>query len=235
MLRGMGKDAESTMITTVIFDLDGLLADTEKLHYKAYGYTFGELGAVLPEEEYRQHWIRKGKGILDYLEEQKLDLDINEVRALKKRHYDELVRSSVQPMPGALGALERLHGEKTLAIATASYLHSAQAVLETLCIEHYFDCVASKGDVTRAKPSPDIFLFAAEQLGVEPGECVVIEDAEKGILAAAAAGMLSIAVPNVHTADNDFSKATLVLESLKELTLETLVQVPLSGQQLKRA
>ncbi len=210
------------MISTVIFDLDGLLADTEKLHCGSYQDVFGELGLTMSDAQYDEHWIRDGKGIDDFISENGLDVDPEIIRPMKASRYDALVRSSVEPMPGALAVLDRLQGQKTLALATASYASSAAAVMETLEIEGYFACIAAKDDVDRVKPFPDIFLFVAEQLGVEPCECVVIEDAEKGILAAAAAGMPSIAVPNVHTQGNDFSKASMVLKSLDELSLETI-------------
>ena len=76
--------------------------------------------------------------------------------------------------------------------------------------------------MTRLKPHPDVFLHVAEQLGVPPAACVVLEDAEKGVVAAHAAGMKVIAVPTIHTRDNDFSKATLVVPSLEHVSLAML-------------
>ena len=82
--------------------------------------------------------------------------------------------------------------------------------------------MATNESVARVKPHPDLFLYVAERLGVTAAECVVLEDAEKGVLAAHAAGMKVIAVPNPHTRDNDFSKATRVVSSLAEVTLPLL-------------
>jgi len=79
--------------------------------------------------------------------------------------------------------------------------------------------------VKRVKPFPDIFLWVVAELEVTPGECLVLEDAEKGIIAADAAGMRSIAVPNIHTRHNDFSRATMILPSLEGLTIETIEQL----------
>jgi beta-phosphoglucomutase-like phosphatase (HAD superfamily) len=90
---------------------------------------------------------------------------------------------------------------------------------------NYFDTIVSGLDVARVKPAPDIFLEAANRLGVDPGECAVLEDAEKGVLAAHAAGMRCVAVPNEYTRDHDFSKATHVCSSLNEVTVKLLQDI----------
>jgi beta-phosphoglucomutase-like phosphatase (HAD superfamily) len=96
------------------------------------------------------------------------------------------------------------------------------AVLQGLDIAHYFQAIVSGLDVARVKPAPDIFLAAARRVGARSSECVVLEDAEKGILAAHEAGMACIAVPNEHTRSHDFSKATRICASLNEITLELI-------------
>jgi HAD superfamily hydrolase (TIGR01509 family) len=208
------------MIKLVIFDLDGLLADTEKLHMKAYMNAFHSMGYNdLTEEIYAEHWIRLGKGIEDFLKEYNLKLNIEEIRKLKAKEYDKLVRSEVQPMPGAIDLLKELSiNNIKMVLATASYLKSAMAVLETLRIEKYFQLIVTKENVIRNKPFPDIFLFAAEKMNVKPESCIVLEDAEKGIIAAHRAGMKSIAVPNKYTKNNDFSKANLKMISLESIS-----------------
>jgi beta-phosphoglucomutase len=206
------------MITTLIFDLDGLLADTEKLHRRAYQDVLAEVGASVSEAEYEEHWIRLGKGISEFIQLHNLSVDVDFIRSRKATRYRELVLSSAEPMPGALETLRTFHGHKTLALATSSYPDAADAVLNRLLIAKYFSCIAAKGEAERAKPFPDIFLRVARTLSVASNECLVVEDSEKGILAAHAARMPSVAVPNVHTVHNDFSKATVVLPSLLDLT-----------------
>lgn len=128
-------------------------------------------------------------------------------------------------MPGARELLDSLKGKKRLALATSSYPRDACNVLDTLKFMDFFSYVATKGNVERVKPYPDIFLHVANEMKAPPEQCVVIEDAEKGILAADAAGMKSIAVPNEHTRSNDFSKATMVLDSLDEINCELIDQL----------
>lgn len=210
------------MITTVIFDLDGLLADTEKLHWRAYHEALKAHGAVLAESEYVEHWVRAGKGIGDWVAQCGLNLDPLALRAHKSKRYLELLATELRPMAGALELLEKLRGKKTLALASSSYRDAVDGVLRGLDIGHYFQAIVSGLDVARVKPAPDIFLAAARQAGAMPSQCLVLEDAEKGVLAARGAGMSCIAVPTEQTHQHDFSQATRICSSLSEVTLELI-------------
>jgi beta-phosphoglucomutase len=210
------------MITTVIFDLDGLLADTEALHCRAYQDALQSEGASLTEADYIEHWVRSGKGIADWVALHSLNVDPLALRVKKSARYLELLASSLRPMDGALELLKVLYGNKMLALASSSYQDAVDGVLEGLNIAHYFKAIVTGLDVPRVKPAPDIFLTAARRVGAVPSECVVIEDAEKGVLAAYQAGMSCIAVPNAHTRHHDFSKASRVCSSLNEITLQSI-------------
>lgn len=205
-----------------IFDLDGLLADTEPLHMRSWQETFVAFGGELESDVYEAFWIRDGKGIAEYLPHAGLDWDLASLYAEKARRYDALVRREARFMPGARDALERLRGRVRLALATSSWRASADAVVDTLGIRERFETIVARDDVARVKPHPDPFLLGAERLGVAPADCVVLEDAEKGVRAAHAAGMRCFAVPNRSTADNDFGLATRVLDSLDALTPDLL-------------
>jgi HAD superfamily hydrolase (TIGR01509 family) len=132
------------------------------------------------------------------------------------------LEASLCPMPGALALIATLHGQKRLGLATSSYRENVELILRRLDLARYFEAVATNESVARVKPHPDLFLHVAERLGATASECVVLEDAEKGVLAARAAGMKVIAVPTPHTRGNDFSKATRVVPSLTEVTLPLL-------------
>ena len=210
------------MITTVIFDLDGLLADTEKLHWRAYQEALRAHGATLTEADYVEHWVRTGKGIGDWVAQHGLNLDPLALRSHKARRYLELLTTDLRPMDGALKLLETLRGKKTLALASSSYRDAVEGVVRGLDIGHYFQVIVTGLDVERVKPAPDIFLAAAQQAGAIPSQCVVFEDAEKGVLAALEARMSCIAVPTEQTRHHDFSQATRVCSSLSEVTLELI-------------
>jgi HAD superfamily hydrolase (TIGR01509 family) len=206
----------------VIFDLDDLLSDTESLHCRAYQVVLRRHGLEVSDEQYHDFWIRRGLGIADFLESHGHTLDPVSLRRAKMAEYRTLVETCCEPMPGALELLQRLHGRTTLGLASSAYADAVQTVLAKLGIADCFSCIVTGDQVQRIKPFPDIFLEAARRLEVEPEECVVIEDAEKGVLAAKAAGMKCIAVPSPRTAGNDFSTADLVLPSLEHVTVEMI-------------
>ena len=210
------------MIPAIIFDLDGLLADTECLHCRAYQQALLEHDVNLLEADYAEHWVRFGKGIADWVTLHSLPLDPDALRLRKAQHYLNLLASALRPMDGAVELLESLHGRTKMALASSSYRDAIDGALAGLGMEQYFDVIVSGLDVAQVKPAPDIFLKAARDLDVEPARCLVLEDAEKGVMAAHLAGMRCIAVPNDYTRHHDFSRATKVCSSLKEITPELL-------------
>ena len=213
------------VISAAIFDLDGLLADTECLHCRAYQLTLSEHGVDLQDAEYAEHWVRYGNGIADWVSLRGLTLDPHALRLRKSSHYIDLLASSLRPMEGALELLDLLHGKLRIALASSSYRDAVEGVISGLGIGRFFEVIVTGLDVEHVKPAPDIFLKAARDLGVPPSECLVLEDAEKGVIAAHRAGMRCIAVPNDYTRHHDFSLATKICASLREVTPEVLQSV----------
>jgi HAD superfamily hydrolase (TIGR01509 family) len=210
------------MVAAVIFDLDGLLADTECLHCRAYQMALSDHSVKLEDGEYAEHWVRLGKGIADWVTMRGLTLDPHALRLRKAKHYLDLLASSLRPMEGALELLEFLSGRTRIALASSSYRDAVDGVLAGLGIGHFFEVIVSGLDVERVKPAPDIFLKAARDLNLDPSHCLVLEDAEKGVIAAHRAGMRCIAVPNQYTRHHDFSKAARICSSLKDITPDLL-------------
>lgn len=223
---------DSNGIDAVIFDLDGLLADTECLHCRAYQMALLEHGVQLEDADYAEHWVRFGKGIVDWVTMQGLKLDPHALRLRKAQHYLDLLASSLRPMDGAMDLLKFFRGKMKTALASSSYRDAIDGVLAGLGIADSFDVIVSGLDVAQVKPAPDIFLKAARRLEVKPSKCLVLEDAEKGVIAAHRAGMRCIVVPNDYTRHHDFSKATTICSSLKEITADFLKR--LDGPPLAR-
>ena len=133
----------TVMITGIIFDLDGLLADTEKLHCRAYQTAMLEQGFDLSEMDYAEHWVRRGDGIVDWVTAHNLAVDPAAVRARKSAHYLELLATCLQPMEGALELLTSLRGKMKIALASSSYRDAVDGVLAGLNIADFFEVIVS--------------------------------------------------------------------------------------------
>lgn len=219
------------MIRALLFDLDGLLTDTERLHMESYQQCFGEVGVEISNDFYTEHWIRRGLNVDAFCALQKLPYAPAVMRDRKKEIYHRLVRERAALMPGARAVLERFDGRMEMALVTSTYRDSAAEVLAAVDVARHFDPVITGNDVVRQKPDPECFLLAAHRLGVMANECLVLEDAEKGIVATHSAGMFSVAVPNSFTANNDFTLATRILTSLDEVTDELLAGLELTRRE----
>lgn len=209
----------------VIFDLDGVLIDSEALQYKAYSEVLRRFGIAVSLEEYAAHWIAAGRGPEYAVRTYGLPMHPDELRALKHPVYHDILRREAALMPGALAALARLQPHFPLALATNSNRQDVSFVLEQFALRGFFTAVVTREDYQHAKPYPDAFIAAATQLGMAPGRCVVVEDAYRGVLAARRAGAAVVAVPNRFTLSNDFSLAAVVLPSLDALTIEVVDQL----------
>jgi beta-phosphoglucomutase len=136
-------------------------------------------------------------------------------RDAKRPVFGKLLASDVRPFAGVPELIGRLHGEFRLAVASSSWRESIEIVVSAMGLAHCFGALVGKQDVERHKPDPQVFLLAAERLGVEPSACTVIEDSDLGVQAAKAAAMRCIAVTNSLPADR-LADADLTLASLED-------------------
>jgi len=202
----------------VIFDLDGVLIDSEGLYYRAYSEVLKPYGVTVSRDEYEEHWIAQGTGPEYIVAKHNLPIAPDELRQLRSPIYLHLLETEVTLMPYVEAALARLAPQFALTVATNTNREHLDFVLHRMGIDRFFPVTVARQDYRGAKPEPDAFLTAAEKLGLLPERCVVVEDTYKGVMAAVNAGIRCIAVPNEYTLHNDFSQASLVLSSLKELT-----------------
>jgi HAD superfamily hydrolase (TIGR01509 family) len=208
------------MRRAVIFDLDGVIIDSEELQYRAYVEVLRRFGLIVSVEEYAAHWIAAGRGPEYAVQTYGLPVTPTELRALRSPVYHEILQREVTLMPGVLEALTRLHTRFPLAVATNSNRRDVAFVMDHFALRHFFAAIVVRDDYEFAKPDPDAFVTAAMRVGVAPRLCLVVEDAYKGVVAAHRAGATAVAIPNRFTRDNDFSLAGAVISSLDELTVE---------------
>ncbi len=180
-----------------IFDLDGTLVDSMETHYRAWRQALKENGApheVFLWEEFLAHGGMAAPDIVATLNNRySLQMEPYAVATRKRECYDNMLETEQLPIiPETVGLVRELNAAGIpYAIGTGSVINGARATLRSADIEELFPIIVTPDDVPpgRGKPEPDIFLLAAERMGVPPTECVVFEDAEPGIQAAIAAGM----------------------------------------------
>lgn len=212
----------------VIFDLDGVIVDSEPLQHQAYNTVLERFGIRVEAEEYGREWIAAGRGPEYAVRTYGLPLTPDELRRLKDPVYQALLHEAVTLVPGAREALARLSAAFPVALATNSSRTDTAFILDRFDLRRFFTALVTREQYQHPKPAPDAFRTAAERLQLLPAQCVVIEDAHKGIIAAAGAGCVCIAFPHGYTAGGDCSRAHVVIGSLDEATV-ALIESLLSG------
>lgn len=210
----------------VIFDLDGVIVDTAKYHYLAWKELANSLGFDFSEE---QNELLKGVSRVRSLE---ILLDLGKVDLTQEQKDKYLIEKNVQYLqyiekmdaseilPGISDLLSHLKKEE-IRFALGSASKNARLILENLNLIHLFDAIVDGNDVSTAKPDPEVFLIAAEKLATRPEDCIVIEDAQAGVLAANAAGMISVGIGDQMV----LKEADFNLKSTDELTNEFMHQL----------
>ncbi len=203
----------------VIFDFDNVIVDSEPFHCEAYSRVFARHGHTIDREEYWLEWTSRGGGAESEIRRYGLSLDPGAIRAEKDPIYAAFCASGdIKPFPEALAVIASLRRlGLTLAIASGSYARDIRSILEANGLLGSFAAIVGKDGIARVKPHPDTYLAAAAALGIEPARCVAVEDAEKGVTSARAAGMRVILVETAITRDLRLGGADLAVSSLAEL------------------
>ncbi len=206
-------------IKAVIFDMDGLMIDSEPYHQKAFDLVLKKYGSSLSIEENSAYvGIGDAAAARDMITRKKLPITAEELISQKESVYMTYLHTDILPKDGLVDLLKFLKSKGILtSVASGSILNEIQAVLKHLNIEKYFDFYCSSTQVARGKPAPDVFQYAVEHLGVSPGDCIVLEDAPSGLQAGKSANIPVIIVPSLETKDKDFSTADHIVASLRDL------------------
>lgn len=210
------------MIKAVIFDMDGVIIDSEPLHYKVFKeYLHSKWGMSITDEEYSTFIGATNYHMYAVLKE-KYQL-AEEVTALVEEYEEKcsayLTESKTEkPILGVDVLVKNLYQNNIrLALASSSPKKNIKLVLEMFGLAPYFEVVVSGQEVVNSKPSPDIFLRAAKLLNLLPEECLVFEDSKNGVAAAKEAGMKCIAFYNPNSGKQDLSRADHIIESFAEV------------------
>jgi HAD superfamily hydrolase (TIGR01509 family) len=211
------------MIRAVIFDMDGVIVDSEPIESLAWEMVlaehnikpiFNSNGLIHIVGRDSSKWVMERHGF---------NVDYEVIRSRKRKVFADLVVQDLIPKPGFTNLFKTLKQEKLkLALASNRFEEHVLLIADKLKIRKSFKAIVGNSPEIKTKPAPDIFLKAAEKLRINPAYCLVIEDSEHGVIAAKSAGMKVIAVPNKYTIYQDFSKADKIVDSLLEITMLTI-------------
>jgi HAD superfamily hydrolase (TIGR01509 family) len=214
------------MIQTVIFDMDGVIIDSEPVYFDIDKQMFEELNIAVSFEEHCSYvgtssqnmWntIIKKHGIADQPEEL-----MRKEYSLYKEHL--VNANDLQPIDGVVELINDLYKNKfTLVLASSSRMETIDIVVNKFKLAEFFIAKVSGSELAHSKPHPEIFLRSAQLIKSKPQECIVIEDSKNGVTAAKAAGMKCIGFLNPSSGDQDLKNADMVIRSFKELNADTV-------------
>jgi beta-phosphoglucomutase len=212
------------MIKAAIFDMDGTIADSEKIAERVTKEFFAKRGIFLTRQEevmiFGLTWkdlvklIMKKRG-MEYRQSMKNTL---------KERYVRIMRKEVEPIEGIYALLEEVSKALKVGLATNSRYREVEIIFEKLGFDPYFDIKVAKNHVRHGKPSPEIYLKAASLLEVEPKECVVFEDSIVGIKAAKAADMKVVGYVNTYSKE-DLKEADLIITHYNQIDVKKIMQI----------
>lgn len=219
-------------LEAIIFDFDGVIADSERLHLRAYQDVLRSLQLQLPDEDYYTQYLGyDDQGVFrTYGRNNGLDWDAKTIADFiqaKAEQYEALSARGEMLFPGAAAFIREAAGVVPIAIASGALTHEIEEILERTQLRELFTAIVGADQTQRSKPSPDPYLEAFHRINatgrnVEPSRTVAIEDSRWGLVSAATAGLRSVAVTNTYTAEELAPHAELVVTGLHALTIGAL-------------
>lgn len=216
----------------LVFDLDGLLVDTESSDHAAWARAWRDWGHELPRDAWVARIGSDGRGfdpLAALAERVGAGFAAAAFQTARRAHRDVLLAELDRPLPGVLELLDAADAlGLRRAVASSSDRAWVEARLAHAGLADRFEVLRCSDDVPRVKPDPDLYLAALAALGTQPAQAIAFEDSPNGVAAARAAGLFCVAVPGPMTRGLDFSHAHLVLTSLAEVRLEELLELATS-------
>lgn len=215
------------MTRAVLIDLDGLLINSEGLYLEADKMYFRDFDFEFTEDHHKQGTGKKFENwIKTVIPDSVINKSGEDILKERNKIFFELVKKKLQLMPGTEDFLKLAKDHFKTALVTSSKKNYVNLVFGITGIKKYFDVIITGETVVYGKPDPECYLEAAKLLGVEPGECVVVEDAPSGIMAGKNAGMKVIAVPSYFVKDSaEIKKADLIFDSLEDIKWSTISNI----------
>lgn len=212
------RTPEPHRIRGIALDMDGLLFDTERLYWAVGDTVLRRRGRRFTGELQARMMGRVGTAAMQQMVDfHELDDTAEALLAESEALYAEILRDGLRPMPGLDRWMGFLRSEgRPFGLATSSRRRFVRMILDTVDWHQELAFVLTGDDVTRGKPHPEMYQMAAGEMGIDPGEMLVLEDSGNGCAAAVAAGAITVAIPSEHTRDQDFRGAAMIAESLTD-------------------
>lgn len=222
------SDPDVARPQAVVFDMDGLMFNTEDLYFAVGTELLRRRGHVFTRELSDAMMGRPPQASFEIMIRwHNLSDDWQTLARESEDLFIEMIQGKVVPMPGLMELLQALEAAGIpKAIATSSSRRTLKAVLAPFDLEPRFAFTLTAEDVTRGKPDPEIYLKAAARFDLPPSRVLVLEDSEAGCRAASAAGTIAVAVPAAHSARHDFSAARVIVSSLRDRKLYEILGLP---------
>ena len=202
----------------IFFDNDGILVDTESLYFQANREVLGSIGIDLTPELFLQVSMQQGRSTFVLAAERGIErATLNRLHDIRNTRYAELLSNGVHVMNGVLGVLNELEGQVSMGVVTSCRKLHFDLIHQQTGLLNFFDFIITSEDVQHTKPDPEPYLLALEHSGCAASECLVVEDSERGLAAAQAAGIDCIVIPNQLTINGNFTDALAVLDGFQSI------------------
>ncbi len=206
------------MIKAIFWDNDGILVNTEELYFKANRQILSTIGITITKEKFIQFFLIQGRGAWHLAEEK--GITKNEIEALRQKRnklYTEMLLNGNLIIKDVPGVLSRLGAKYKMGLVTSCRRNHLEVIHKNTELLKYFDFIITSDECKITKPDPAPYLMAVEKSGLKKEECIVIEDSERGLLAASAAELKCIVIPTSLTRNGNFKNAFMILKNIKEV------------------